>query len=135
MQKENFWNSAQQRLLNGEWCATWCQPSAVCQTENMRIDSYGGLSKSDIEHHVGSFAADPGQAFKRFSRVWHAALVLIEQDLTGLQKVARFAVIQTNAFDVSFQTRQSQFEDLLGRVGQLKKCQCGLVDTDISGLR
>ena len=49
----------EQQLLRGEAAGVAaCQPGAIADSENMRIDRNGGLPERAVEHHVGGFSTD-----------------------------------------------------------------------------
>ena len=76
----------------------------------MRIYGNCWPTKGGVEHHVGCFAANAGQSFKRSAVFWHFTIMLIKQDPAGLNDIFCFAIIQADGFDVLLDAINAQFE-------------------------
>ena len=50
---------------------TRCEPRAVGDTEDMRIDSNRLMAECDIQNDIGRFAAHPRQRFQNFTIFRH----------------------------------------------------------------
>ena len=100
----------------------------------MGIDGDGGLAECRVEDHVGCFAADSGQRFQRFSCLRDLSLMLLQQDLTGVDDVLGFRIEQSNALDVALQFRASQFADCRRCIGNFEQHSGCFVDAHVRRL-
>ena len=107
---------------------------AVGDTEVVRIDCNGRFAKRNVEHHVGSLAADAGQGFERFAGGRHFAAVLLNQHAAGGDDVVGLGFVEADGGDVRCQAFYPEREDGRRRAGHRVELAGGGVDTFVGGL-
>jgi len=116
--QERAGHAAQQFPLHLQGRFAGGDAGAVTDPEDVGVHRYRGLSKGGIEHHVGGLAADAGQPLQRLAVRGDLALMVFEQDSTGLDDISGLAVEQPDGSDVVLETLLPQGEDGLRGVGQ-----------------
>ena len=95
-----LWDAFQKFQLHFKRCLAFGQADAVADSKNVCINCHGGLMERHIENHIGCFATDPWERFKKFPRPWNFALMLLNQDFACLHQMFGLALIKANGFDV-----------------------------------
>jgi len=124
----------QQFLLDFQYVLAGGNACPVGDPENMGIDSNGRLAKRSIEDDIGRLSTDSSQGLKIGTIIRDFAIMLVQQQLAGVDDIAGFGVIQANGLYVLAQSSHSKVQNRLRRVGNLIQFPGGLVDTDIGGL-
>jgi hypothetical protein len=89
--------------LDLEGILAGCQPGAVGDPEDVRVDRQRELAEGDVQHHVGGLAADARQRLERLASAWHLAAVLLEEDVGQRDDVLRLAAVQADRADVGLE--------------------------------
>ena len=56
-----------------------CEPGAIANAEDVRVDRHHRLAENGVEHHIGGLAADAGQGLECFAIGRYFAAVAFEQ--------------------------------------------------------
>jgi|MDUR01.1.fsa_nt_gb hypothetical protein len=81
---------------------SWCKACSVGDSEEMGIDSDGGLPKGGIENHVSCFPPHSRQCLQLFSGCWNLTLMPLNQEFGEFDDVFGLGVIEAYGLDVSF---------------------------------
>src|SRR4051794_1070439 len=74
--------------------------SAVCNPEDMGIDSNGWLAECRIQDHVRGLAPDTRQAFQVLAVRWNLTAEFFHQQGAGRDDVLRLRPVEANALDI-----------------------------------
>ena len=78
---------------------TSSQACPVSYTENMGVNSNGGLAKGHVQNNVSRLAPNARQFFKRFTDLWDCAAVIGYQHLAELNDIFGFGIIKAYRLD------------------------------------
>jgi uncharacterized membrane protein len=111
------------------------QPGTVSDPEDVRVDRNRRLAKGDIENHIGRFAADAGQCFKRFTGARNRSAVLLDELPGQGDDVLCLGAEQADRLDHALQALFTERQHLFRGVGDCKQGWRRLIHAGISRLR
>ena len=126
---EFFRYEPEQFLFDFQHGFTGRYPGTVGYTEDVRIDSHGGMTEGGIANHIGCLSADTGQGFQFLLVIRYFTTMFIYQYPAGLDDVLRLAVEQADGLDVFLQALFTECIDGFWGVGDGKQLCRGDVDS------
>ena len=120
MTNEFLWRHFFKFFLYSEGRLPFSQARPVSDTKQVRVDGNGGLTKGNVEDHVGRLAADTRQLHESLSVPGHGAGVLVDEHLTEFDDIPGFRIKEADGLDMVFDLGFAELDHFLWRIGDFK---------------
>ena len=112
-----------------------CDPGAIAQPKDMRVDRLSGLFPPHIQNDIRGFPTNARQSLQGGAGRRDFAAVFLDQDPAEFDDVLGLLAKQADRFDMFDQALFAEVQHLLRRVGDLKQGFGRFVDPGIGCLR